>query len=122
MRFSDTVQNYLATVPMDGVLPHPIFVTGDNAVAYVAGKCIPRAVFQSNGEPFLSTSEVDTDLPYFAQDRERLERLVRSRVAASHARVARDAARRFEPDQSQIDAEVQRLEHSVMEAWTPRTL
>jgi hypothetical protein len=55
------VQNYFAAVPADGVLLHPIFVTGDTAAAFVAGRCIPRVAFQNNGEPFLSTSEVDPD-------------------------------------------------------------
>ncbi|MGH9158982.1 MAG: hypothetical protein ACRD2X_03230 [Vicinamibacteraceae bacterium] len=111
------VQNYLAVLPVDGVLLHPIFVTGDNAVAFVAGRCLPGVVFGNSGQPCLSTSEVDPHFPYYADCLERLRELLRSRATASHARIARDVAKGRAFDQERIEAEIERLERVIQATW-----
>lgn len=111
-----TVQNYFAVVPIDGVWMHPIFVTRDDAAAYVAGRCIPRALFRNDGVPFLSECEVDAQFPYYGAGIERLVGMLRSRALDTHARVARGAAEPREPDHSRVSSEIERLERAVLTA------
>lgn len=73
------VQNYLPTLPVDGLPQHCIFVTDDAAAAYIAGQCLPRAMFLNAGVPFRSASVLSYDFPFYVDKRKRLNDLLRVR-------------------------------------------
>lgn len=112
------VQNYLPTLPVDGVPQHCIFVTDDAAAAYIAGQCLPRAMFLNAGEPFLSASSLSYDFPFYADKRERLNELLRERDAQRFVRILSNVTNAREFDHAQVQAEVERLEQSIMTTWT----
>lgn len=112
------VQNYLPTLPVDGLPQHPIFVTDDAAAAYIAGQCLPRAMFLNAGEPFLSVSVLSYDFPFYADKRERLNKLLRERDSQRFARMLSNVFNTNEFDHAHVQTEVERLEQSIMTTWT----
>lgn len=111
------VQNYLPTLPVDGLSQHPIFVTDDAAAAYIAKLCVPRALILDSGQPFLSASAVDYDFPFYADKRERLNELLKERNSARSRRVLTSMLEGAKVDNSQIEEEIERLEKSILTSW-----
>ncbi|MGS1003485.1 hypothetical protein [Burkholderia glumae] len=111
------VQNYFPTLQVDGLSQHPIFVTDDAAAAFVAGQCLPSAMFLISGKPFLSVSAVSYDFPFYIDKLERLNEQLIERDSHRIHRISAKAvsARKF--DHTRVKIEVERLERSIMSTW-----
>lgn len=114
------VQNYLPTLRVDGLPQHTIFVTDDAAAAYVAGHCLPRVLLLNGGKPLLSASELSYDFPYYLDKKERLAEMMSSRDAKRHVRVMRNIISPRAFDHARVEAEILRLEQSIMAAHEER--
>lgn len=111
------VQNYLPTLPINGLPQHSIFVTDDAAAAFVAGQCMPRATFLNAGEPFLSASVVSYDFPFYLDKRERLNEQLRMRDSLRFNRMLANVYSASQFDHARVQIEIERLEPLVRSAW-----
>lgn len=111
------VQNYMPTHLVEGRPQHSIFVTDDAAAAFIAGQCTPRMFFVSAGEPFLSASVLSYDFPFYADKRDRLNELLRARDSRRFARMVASLANSDKLDHARVQAEIERLERTIMDAW-----
>ncbi len=108
------VQNYFPTLPVDGLSQHTIFVTEDAAAAFIAGNCLPRAIFTNTGAPFLSTSVLSYDFPYYADKQERLKEQLRARDSRRLNRILLKVINDNKFDHARVRNEIDRLEQTVM--------
>jgi hypothetical protein len=112
------VQNYIPTLPVDGLPQHSIFVTDDAAAAFIAGQCLPRAMFLSAGEPFLAASVVSYNFPFYVDKQERLNEQLRARESRRFDRVLANAIKDRKFDHARVQIEIKRLEEIIMSTWT----
>jgi len=112
------VQNYFPTLPVDGLPQHSIFVTDDAAQDFVAGQCLPRAMFLNAGEPFLSASVLSYNFPFYVDKRERLNEQLRARDSRRFDRMLANVVNASKFDHARVQTEVERLEHALMSTWT----
>ena len=103
---------------MDGLPQHSIFVTDDAAAAFVAGQCLPRAMFLNAGEPFLSASVLSYDFPFYVDKRERLNEQLRARDSRRFDRMLSNVVNASKFDHARVQAEVVRLEQAIMATWS----
>ncbi|MDX1253480.1 MAG: hypothetical protein IDH49_14765 [Gammaproteobacteria bacterium] len=111
------VQNYFPTLPVDGFSQHSILVTDDAAAAYIAGQCLPRAMFLNGGTPLLSASVLSYDFPFYVDKRERLNELLRARDSRRFMRMIDDVCNANEFDHAPVQAEIEQLEYVIMSTW-----
>jgi hypothetical protein len=108
------VQNFYSTVRIDGSRQHPIFVTADQAAAFVAGRCATHAVLSQRGTPSLSVSGLSLGYPYLAGRTDALHQALDAIQETQLHRLAQGAGGpRFDP--AALDAEIARLETSLAE-------
>ncbi|EIV2911327.1 MULTISPECIES: hypothetical protein [Serratia] len=111
------VQNYFPALPVDGKPQHAIFVTDDAAAAFIAGQCLPRALFLNAGEPFLSASVLSYNFPFYADKGERLNELLRQRDSQRLRRILSNVSNTNEFDHARVQVEIERLEQAIMTSW-----
>ena len=107
------VQNYFPALPVDGKPQHAIFVTDDAAAAFIAGQCLPRALFLNAGEPFLSASVLSYNFPFYA-DKGDLNELLRQQDSQRLRRILSNVSNTNEFDHARVQVEIERLEQAIM--------
>ena len=110
-------QSYLNSLNVEGWAQHTIFVTEDSAAAFIAGQCVPRAVFLEEGKPILSTNSTSFDFPYFRGKHQQLLEQWGERKMRQLARLTNLATLRQKMDDMHLQDVVAGLETSVMDAW-----
>ncbi|CAK7009219.1 hypothetical protein [Saezia sanguinis] len=111
------VQNYLPTLPVNGFQQHSIFVTDDTAAAYVAGQCLPHAMFLNGGEPFLSASATSYNFPFYIDKQERLNQLLKERNSRQFNRILSNVFNASKINHTRVQTEIELLENTIMSTW-----